>query len=126
MLGHTLGLAGDGPHQDEAAANLKVLVGLTSNKELATGVDVEDAVILLRSDILDVAERDNSRVGAHNVEPAKPFLALTEELLDLADITHVGLDGHRIPAELLDGLHNIVGRDVAGGVVDNHPGTTTC
>ena len=77
--GDALGLAGDGPHEDQAAADLEVLVGLAGDEELAARVDGEDAVKLLGGDVLDVAERDDAAVGADNVELAKLVLGLLEE-----------------------------------------------
>ena len=55
MLGNALGLAGDGAHQDDAAADAEMLVCLTSDEELSSGVDAEDSVELFGGDILDVA-----------------------------------------------------------------------
>lgn len=119
VLGNSLGLAGDGSHEDQTATNLEVLVGLTSDEELSTGVDVEDAVELLGGDILDVAEGDNTAVGADNVELAELLDGLVEHADDLVDIGDVGLDGGSVGPALLDQVDNLLGRLFAVGVVDN-------
>jgi hypothetical protein len=63
VLGHALGLASDGSHEDDAAANLEVLVRLAGNEELSPGVDGKHTIKLLHGNILQVAERNNARVG---------------------------------------------------------------
>ena len=122
MLGDTLGLAGDGAHEDDAAADLEVLVGLAGDEELAAGVDVEDAVELLGGDVLDVAEGHDAAVGADDVELAPEADGLGEHLDDLVHVRHVGLDGPRVGAGLLDGRAHLLSRLLAVGVVDNHLG----
>lgn len=124
VLGDTLGLTGDGAHQDDTAANGKVLVGLTGNEELATGVDLEDTVELLLGDILEMTEGDNTRVGADNVELAEVLNGLVEELDGLGDLANVGLEGNGIGSVLLDLLDDLVGSVGRVGVVDNDLGTT--
>lgn len=124
VLGDTLGLASDGAHQDDAATDRQVLVGLTGNEELATGVDTEDTVELLLSDVLQVAEGDDTRVGADNVELAKVLNSLVEELDGLADIANVGLDGNSITTVALDLLNELVGRLGRVGVVEDDLSTT--
>lgn len=86
VLGDTLSLASDAAHHDEAATDLEVLVGLAGDEELATGVDAEDAVELLWRDVLDVAERDDTAVGADNVELAPDLDGLVKQLHDLVHI----------------------------------------
>lgn len=125
MLGNTLGLAGDGSHEDQTAADLEVLVGLAGDEELATGVDVEDTVELLGSDILDVTEGNNTAVGADNVELAELLHGLVEHADNLVDVGDVGLDGGGIGAVLLDQVDDLLSSGVAVGVVDNDLGTTT-
>jgi hypothetical protein len=124
VLGDTLGLAGDGAHQDQAATDLEVLVGLTGDEELASGVDAEDTVELLGGDILDVAEGDDTRVGADNVDLAPDLDGLVEEGDDLVDVGDVGLDGDSLGAGLLDHLTDLLGRLDTVGIVDNDLGTT--
>lgn len=123
MLGDTLGLTGDGAHQDDAAADGKVLVGLTGDEELATGVDLEDAVELLLGDVLEVTEGDDTGVGADNVELTEVLDGLVEELDGLGDLTNVGLDGNGVGAVLLDLLDDLVGSVGGVGVVDDDLGT---
>lgn len=125
MLGDTLGLASDGTHEDDTAADLEVLVGLAGNEELATGVDGEDAVELLGGDILDVAEGDDTRVGADNVELAEDLLGLGEHGDNLVNVGDVGLDGSSVGAGLLDGLDDLLGGLGAVGVVDDNLSTAT-
>jgi hypothetical protein len=124
VLGDTLGLTGDGAHQDDAAADGKVLVGLTGDEELAAGVDLEDAVELLLGDILEVTEGNDTRVGADNVELTEVLNGLVEELDGLGDVTDVGLDGNGVGTVLLDLLNDLVGSVGGVGVVDNNLGTT--
>lgn len=125
VLGHTLGLAGDGAHQDDAAADGKMLVRLAGDEELATGVDAEDAVELLLSDVLDVAEGHDTGVGADDVELTEVLDGLVHELDSLRDVTDVGLQSNGVDLEgLLDFVDNLVGGVGGVGVVDNDLGTT--
>jgi len=124
VLGDALGLTGDGAHQDDAAADGKVLVGLTGDEELAAGVDLEDAVEFLLGDVLEVAEGDDTGVGADNVELAEVLDGLVEELDGLGDLADVGLDGDGVGAVLLDLLDDLVGGVGRVGVVDDDLGTT--
>lgn len=119
MLGHALGLPRDRAHEDQPAADLEVLVRLAGDEELAARVDVEDAVELLGRDVLDVAERDDAAVGADHVELAEHLDRLVEHAHDLVHVRHVGLDRRRVRAGLLDGLHHLLGRLGAVGVVDD-------
>lgn len=123
VLGDTLGLTGDGAHQDDAAADGEVLVGLTGDEELATGVDLEDAVELLLGDVLEVTEGNDTGVGADNVELTEVLDGLVEELDGLGDLTNVGLDGNGVGAVLLDLLDDLVGSVGGVGVVDDDLGT---
>ena len=126
MLRDTLGLTSDGTHEDHATANLEVLVGLTGNEELSTGVDVEDTVELLGGDILDVAEGNDTRVGDGNVNLAEVLLGLLEELDGLLDVGDVGLDGNGIGTDLLDLLDDLLSSIGGVGVVDDDLGATAC
>lgn len=124
VLGDTLGLARDAAHEDDAAAGLEVLVGLAGHEELASGVDVEDAVKLLLGHVLEVAEGHHARVGHDDVELAKVLLGLGEHVDNLRHVRDVGLDGDRVAAHGLDLGDELVGRLGAVGVVDHHVGTT--
>lgn len=123
VLGHALGLARDAAHEDDAAVGFEVLVGLSGHEELASRVDVEDAVELLLGHVLEVAERHDARVGHHDVELAKVLLGLGEHGDDLGHVRHVGLDGDRVAAHGLDLGDELVGCLGAVGVVDHHVGT---
>lgn len=123
VLWNTLGLAGDGAHQDDAAADGEVLVGLAGDEELATGVDVEDAVELLLGDVLQVTEGDDAGVGADDVELAVVLNGLLEELDGLGDVADVGLDGDGIATVGLDLVDDLLGGLGRVGVVDNDLGT---
>jgi hypothetical protein len=125
VLGHGLGLARNGAHEDQTTANLEMLVGLAGNKELAARVDVEDTVELLGCDVLDVAKGHDAAVAAHDVELSKGLDSLLEHAYNLVYLTDVGLDSHSVRARLLDCLHDLLGRRVAVGVVDDHLGTAT-
>ena len=120
VLGDTLGLAGDGAHEDDAATDFHALVGGGGNEELATGVDVEDAVKLLGSDVLEVAKGHDTRVGAANVELAKVGDNVVHELLRLVDIADVGLEGRCVGAvaKSLDLLDDLLSTLDGVGVVD--------
>lgn len=120
VLGDTLGLTSDGAHHDDPAANLHVLVGLTGHEELTAGVDPEDAVELLLGNILQVAERDNTRVGAADVELAKVLDGLLHQLGGLVDVGNVGLDGNGVGAILLDLIDDGLRGFAAVGVVDDN------
>ena len=125
MLWHALSLASDRAHQDDAAANLHVLVGLTSDEELATSVDAHDTVILLLGDIFEMAKRDNTRVGAADVELAEVGNSPIHELGGLGDVGNVGLDGDCIAPNGLDLLDDLLSSLGAVGVVHDDLGTTT-
>ena len=108
VLWDALGLASDRAHQDDAAANAKVLVGLAGDEELATGVDAEDAVEFLLAHVLEVAERDDAGIGADNVELAKVLNGLIEHLDRLLDVADVGLDRNSVAAVRLDLVDDLV------------------
>ena len=126
VLGDTLGLTSDGTHEDHTATNLEVLVSLTGNEELSTGVDVEDTVELLGCNILDVTEGDDTGVRDGNVNLAEVLLGLLEELNGLLDVGNVGLDGNGVGTELLDLLDDLLSSVGGVGVVDDDLGTTAC
>jgi len=124
VLWDTLGLTGDGAHQDDAAADGEVLVGLTGNEELSTGVDGEDTVEFLLGDVLDVAEGDDTGVGDDNVELTVVGNGLLEHLDGLGDLGDVGLDGNGVTTVGLDVLDDLLGGVGGVGVVDDDLGTT--
>lgn len=124
VLGDTLGLTGDGAHQDDAASNLEVLVCFSCDEELSSGVDGEDTIKLLGGDILQVAEGDDTGVGDDNVDLAKVFLGLGKEVDDLVDIADVALNGDGVSAEGLDLSNELVSGLGGVGIVDNDIGTT--
>lgn len=124
VLGNALGLAGNGAHQDDAATLGHVLVGLAGDEELATGVDAHNAVVLLLSDILQVAERDNTGVGAADVELAIVLNNFVHELDGLGDVGNVGLDGNSVRANLVFDLRDdLLGSLRTVGIVDDNLGT---
>ena len=124
--GHALGLAGDGAHEDDAAADGQVAVGLARDEELATGVDAEDAVKLFLGHILEVAEGDDTRVGDGNVELPVVRDGGVEQLDRLRDVGHVGLDGDGVAASGLDLGNYLLGRGGRVGVVDHDGGAAGC
>lgn len=125
VLGDALGLARDGAHEDEAAADLEVLVGLAGDEELAARVGVEDAVELLLGDVLDVAEGDDTAVGAYDVQLPKRLDRFLEQLDNLGYDAHVGTDGHGVGPAFLDLLHHLLGGVFAIRVVDDYLGAAT-
>lgn len=120
VLGDTLCLAGDGAHKDDATTLFHVLVCLAGDEELAAGVNAHDAVILLFSDVLQVAEGNDARVGAADVNLAEVLNGLVEERDGLGDVGDVGLDGNGIAAHVFDLGNYLVGSFAAVGIVDNH------
>ena len=120
MLGHTLGLTGDGAHEDDPATDFHPLVCLLGDEELATGVDVEDAVELFWLYVGEVTERDDTRVGAADVELAKVGNNIVHKLDGLLDLADVGLEGVRIRAvaQSLDLLDDLLGTLDGVGIVD--------
>jgi hypothetical protein len=121
VLGHTLGLTGDGSHEDDPATNFHPLVRLLGDEELTTGVDVEDTVELLRLDISEVAERDDTRVGAADIELAEVCNNIVHQLDSLLDVANIGLEGVciRSVVECLNLLDDCLSAVDGVGVVDS-------
>jgi hypothetical protein len=126
VLGHTLGLTGDGSHEDDPATDFHALVRLLSDKELSTSVDVEDTVKLLRLNVGKVTEGDNTRVGTADVELAEVCNNIVHQLDSLLNVANVGLEGVCIStvAECLDLLNNCLSTLNGVGVVDSDLSTT--
>lgn len=122
VLWHALGLARDAAHQDDAAVGLHALVSLLGDEELTTGVDVEDTVELLGSDVLEVAEGNDTGVGAADVELAEVVNGLLHELSGLLGVGNVGHDGDGVGAEILDLLDDLLSGLGAVGVVHDDLG----
>ena len=121
MLGDTLGLTSDGSHKDDTATDFHPLVCLLSDEELTTGVDVEDTVELLGLNFGEVTERDNTGVGAADVEAAEVCNNIIHQLGGLLDVANVGLESVSIGtiAESLDLLNNCLSAIDGVGVVDS-------
>jgi len=119
MFGHALGLTGDGAHQNDAAADTKMLVCLPRNEELATSIDAEDTVEFLLGYILQMPERDNTRVGADNVELAEVLYGLVHELDSLGDVANISLDCDSVTTVALDVIDNLLCCVERVGVVHN-------
>lgn len=117
MLWDALGLAGDGAHHDDAAADGEVLVGFAGDEELAAGVDGHDAVVLLLGHVLEVAEGDDARVGHGDVELPIVGDGFVEELDRLLYVRHVGLERDGVTAVLLDRFHHLVGHVERVGII---------
>lgn len=127
MLWNTLGLAGDGAHEDDPATNFHSLIRLLGDEELATSVDGHDTVVLLLGHVLEVTERDNTRVGAADVELSEVLDDLIHELSSLLGVGDVGFDCNGIGTSLhlLDLLDDILsGFGAVGIVYDNFCATT--
>lgn len=126
VFGNTLGLASDGSHENDPATDLHPLVRLLGNEELSTGVDLHDTVVFRLVYILEMTERNDTRVGAANVELAEVLNDLVHEVLCLLDIGDVGLDGNGLCTSLhrLNLLDNILGSFLGVGVVDSNTGAT--
>lgn len=128
VLGHTLGLTSDGAHEDDPATSLHPLVGLLSDEKLTTGVDVENTVKLLGLDLCEVAERNNSRVGAADVELAEMCDNIIHKLDGLLNVANIGLEGMGIGAiaQSLDLLDDRLSALDSVGVVDSNLGPALC
>jgi hypothetical protein len=122
VLGHTLGLASDGSHEDDPTTNFHPLVCLFGNEKLTTGVDVEDAVELLGLNICEVAERYDTGVGAANVELAEVCNNIIHELCGFLDVAHVRLEcsSIRTVAQCLDLLDDRLSTLNSVGIVDGN------
>jgi len=93
VLGDTLGLTGDGAHKDDPATDFHPLVCLLGDEELATSVDVEDAVEFLRLDVRKVTKGHNTGVGAADIELAEMCNNVIHELRGLFNNADVRLEG---------------------------------
>jgi hypothetical protein len=120
MLGYTLCLTSDGTHKDDPATNFHALVCLLGNEELTTGVDVEDTIKLLGLNIGEVTERNDTRIGAADVELAEVCDDIVHELRGLLDVANVGLEGGGVGAvaQCLDLLNDGLSALDGVGVVD--------
>jgi len=121
VLGNTLSLASDGTHEDDTSANFHPLVGLLSDEELPTGVDVENTVELLRLNIGEVTERNDTRVGAADVQSAEVCNNIVHQLRGLLDVANVGLEGVGISTvpKSLNLLDNCLSTFDGVGVIDS-------
>ena len=121
MLGYTLGLTSDGSHKDDATTHLHPLVRRLSDEELTTGVDVEDTVELLRLNVGEVTERNDTRVGAADIETAEVCNNIIHELGGLRNVANVSLEGMSIGtvSESLDLLDDCLSTLDGVGVVDS-------
>jgi hypothetical protein len=124
MLWNTLGLASDGSHEDDATANLEVLVSFTSDEELSTGVDIEHAIKLLLGNVLEVSKGHDTRVGGDDVDLSKMLLGLLEELHGLGHVGNVGLDGNRLATHFANLFAHFLGSGRTVGVVYDNVSTT--
>jgi len=120
VLGNTLGLTSDGSHHDETATNRQVFVCLAGNEELSSSVDAHDTVVLLLSDILDVAERNDTRVRADNIELSEMSNGLSEQRNNVLDNRDVGHDCDGFASGLDDLGNDLISCLGAVGVVDNN------
>lgn len=121
MLGHTLGLTGDGSHEDDATTNFHPLIRLLGDEELTTSVDVKDTVELLRLYISEMAEGDDTRVGAANIKAAEVSDDVVHQLNGLLDIANIGLEGVGVStvSKSLDLLDDCLSALDGVGVVDS-------
>jgi hypothetical protein len=126
VLGHTLGLASDGSHKDDPAANRHPLVRLLGDEELSTGVDLHDTIVFRLVDVLEVTERNDTGVGAADVKFSKVLDDLVHKVLSFFDVGDIGLDcnGLGTSVHALDLLDNFLGGFLRVGIVDGNTGTT--
>ena len=116
---------GVGAHEDDATVRAEVLVRLARDEELSARVDVEDPVELLLRDVAEVAEGDDARVGANNVQPVEDLDGLVEETHYLRYLADVRLDGYGVGAQSFDLFHHSVCRSGGLDVVDDDFGAAT-
>lgn len=100
---------GDGRHQDDAPTLFDVLVRSLGHKELGAGVEVKDLVEVLQGGFAQRCKFLGAGVGHHDVDAAKLGDNLSEELVDLFDLGHVRFKCGPAGADLLYGLHDVVG-----------------
>ena len=112
-------LGGVGGHEDDAAAVAQVAVGFAGDEELAARVEAEDAVELLLGDVFQVAEADDARVAADDVEAAEVGDGGVEQLDRLRDLADVGLEGDRVGTQAFDFGDDFFGVLGGVGVVDD-------
>lgn len=126
MFRYTLCLASNAAHEDDASAHLHAVVRLLGNEELPAGVDVHHTVILLLVNILEVAERDNARVRAADVELSEMGDGLFHEASSLLGVRDIGFDSNGVRTVLqgLDLLNYGFGGFTAVGVVHDDFSTT--
>src|SRR4051812_6590696 len=125
VLWNALRLSGDGTHHDQASANTEIFICFSRNEELPPGVNIHNAIILVLSDILDVTESHNTRIGAHDVKFSKMSDGVGEEPDDVLDDGDIGLDGYGVGSGSLDLGYDFVGGFAGVGVVDDDFTATT-
>lgn len=123
MFGHDEASGGVGAGQDDAAAGVEVLVGFARDEELASRVDVEDAVEFFRSHFFQVPKRHDAGVGADDVECAEMRDGFGEETHRFVDVADVGADGDGVGPERFDLLYDLVGRCCCSRVIHDNLGS---
>lgn len=72
-----------------------------------------------------MAKAHNPRVAAHNVEPSEVLHCVCQKPRRLRDLSHIGLEGHRVGSQALDLGDYFLGRFAGIGVIDDDFGTAT-
>lgn len=103
---------------------LTVLESVLGHEELGTGVQAEYSVVQLLGHILLGRKGLGTSIVDDNVESTEMLQRFLEQFGDLRHLGHVGLDGHRPAAHLLDVGHGCQGGLGAAGVVHDHGGTS--
>ena len=99
---------------DPAAAALRdhLLRRELRAEERALQVDVEDLLVLLLGGVEDAGARLDTGVVHHDVDPPEPPERAVDQLLQVGDLAHVGLDAERAVAERDD-----LALEILGGLV---------
>ena len=125
MFRNTLRLSSDTSHHDKTATNRQMSVRLSSNEELSSSVDVHNTVVLLLSHISNVAERNNTRVRADDIQFTEVSNGLSEERDDVLYNRNIGLDGDGVAAGSLDLGYDFISCLGGVGVVDDDFGSSS-
>lgn len=111
---------GDGRSEDNAASAAAVLETLLGDEELASAVEVEDAVKELLGDI-ELGRPDlSTRVGDHELNVTVVGHNAVKEAGNLGGLADVGLDGDGIGAKGLELGNGVLSGLGARAVVDNN------
>ena len=96
--------------------------GFSRTQKLASQVDVDDGLPLLKRHLVDRRIALQTRIGDHDMQRAEMRDGLRKHRLDLVLVPDIGLDRQSTAAAGLDGVRDVLGRDRVGDVVGDHIG----